>query len=118
MNLYRALLRMAPRRLRDKHGREMEELFRATLADAATRGLMARLSAWSRATADIVSAAAREPRLRWTRRSRVGLPREGRPLMISSDFRYAYRSLSRQKLGTGLVIGMLALGIAANVAVF
>ena len=38
--------------------------------------------------------------------------------MIGTDIRYAYRSLSRQKLGTGLVIGMLALGIAANVAVF
>lgn len=118
MNLYRAILRMAPRRLRDKHGREMEELFRAALADAAARGRIATLSAWSRATTDIISAAAREPRLKWTRRSRVGLPRERRPFMISSDIRYAYRSLSRQKLGTGLVIGMLALGIAANVAVF
>ena len=38
--------------------------------------------------------------------------------MIGSDIRYAYRSLTRQKLGTGLVIGMLALGIGANVAVF
>ena len=38
--------------------------------------------------------------------------------MIGSDLRYAWRSLSHQKLGTGLVIGMLALGIGATVAVF
>lgn len=39
-------------------------------------------------------------------------------MMIGSDIRYALRSLSRQKVGTGLVVAMLALGIAANVAVF
>jgi putative ABC transport system permease protein len=38
--------------------------------------------------------------------------------MIGSDLRYAWRSLSHQRLGTGLVIGMLALGIGATVAVF
>ncbi len=38
--------------------------------------------------------------------------------MIGSDIRYALRSLSRQKVGTALVVAMLALGIAANVAVF
>jgi predicted permease len=38
--------------------------------------------------------------------------------MLGSDLRYAWRSLSHQKLGTGLVVGMLALGIGATVAVF
>ena len=38
--------------------------------------------------------------------------------MIGSDIRYALRSLSRQKFATGLVLAMLAMGIAANVAVF
>jgi predicted permease len=38
--------------------------------------------------------------------------------MIGSDIRYAFRSLSCQKFATGLVLGMLAIGIAANVAVF
>ena len=38
--------------------------------------------------------------------------------MIGSDVRYVLRSLSRQKVGTALVVAMLALGIAANVAVF
>ena len=38
--------------------------------------------------------------------------------MLASDIRFAVRSLSRQKFATGLVLAMLALGIAANVAVF
>ena len=93
----------------------MEELFRATLTDAAARGRLAALSVWMCAFLDVGFSAARASRQQWTRRSRVGLPSERRTLMISSDIRYAYRSLSRQKLGTGLVIGMLALGIGANV---
>ena len=38
--------------------------------------------------------------------------------MFGSDFRYAWRALTHQKLGSGLVVLMLALGIGANVAVF
>ena len=38
--------------------------------------------------------------------------------MLGSDIRYALRSLIRQKFASGLVVAMLGLGIAANVAVF
>ncbi|MGH9331877.1 MAG: ABC transporter permease, partial [Vicinamibacterales bacterium] len=38
--------------------------------------------------------------------------------MVTSDVRYALRSLARQKTATALVLLMLSLGIAANVAVF
>jgi predicted permease len=38
--------------------------------------------------------------------------------MLGSDIRYALRSLNRQRGATALVIFMLALGIAANIAVF
>ena len=38
--------------------------------------------------------------------------------MFGSDLRYAWRALTHQKLGSGLVVLMLALGIGANVAVF
>jgi hypothetical protein len=38
--------------------------------------------------------------------------------MVGSDIHYALRSLRRQPGGTALVVCMLALGIAANVAVF
>ena len=45
-------------------------------------------------------------------------PVERRVLMLGTDLKYTFRSLARQKLSTALVVGMLALGIAANVVVF
>jgi putative ABC transport system permease protein len=39
-------------------------------------------------------------------------------MMLGSDFHYALRSLSRQKAASALVVAMLSLGIAGNVAVF
>jgi hypothetical protein len=56
----------------------------------------------------------------WSRRSTpltISID-ERNTLMVGSDFRYALRSLGRQKSATALVVFMLALGIAANVAVF
>jgi predicted permease len=38
--------------------------------------------------------------------------------MLSTDLKYTVRWLGRQKFSTGLVAGMLAIGIAANVVVF
>ena len=38
--------------------------------------------------------------------------------MVGSDFRYAWRALTHQRLGSALVVAMLALGVGANVAVF
>ena len=118
MNPYRALVRLAPRRLRDKHGAEMEALLRDRFSAAGEHGRAAIIVASARALLDIVSSHSDDIRYRWRRRGRVGLPRERKPLMLGSDLRYAWRSLSHQKLGTGLVIGMLALGIGATVAVF
>jgi len=118
VNGYRLLLRFAPRRLREKHAAGMEAIFRDRLADAHTQGHVAAGLVWIHAARDIVSAIAQDLIQNWRRRGRVGRPRERRTVMIGSDIRYAYRSLTRQKFGTGLVIGMLALGIGANVAVF
>ena len=53
MNGYRLLLRLAPRRLRDRHAAEMEAMFRERLADASERGALAVAAAWCRAAADI-----------------------------------------------------------------
>ena len=118
MNLYRLLLRLAPRRLREKHGREMEAMFRGQLADARRRGRIAGALVWYHALADIVGAMPRNLIHHWRRRGRVGVPRERRSLMIGSDIRYAWRSLNHQRFGSFLVIGMLALGIGSTVAVF
>ena len=51
--LYRLLLRLGPRALRQRHGEEMEELFLLRRDEARTRGLHAGVAAWARAVADL-----------------------------------------------------------------
>jgi predicted permease len=114
--LYRALLVLAPRRLRREHATDMEELFAERLAAARPNGRAAAARVWVRAAADLLHA-----RLRSGRAERVPLTvyiDERTTTMIGSDFRYAWRALFRQRGASALVVLMLALGIAANVAVF
>jgi predicted permease len=118
VNAYRLLLGLVPRRLRDKHGREMEAMFRARLADASLHGRIAVAAVWCHALTDIAGAMPGNLIHLWRRRGRVGVPHERRSLMIGSDIRYAWRSLNHQRFGSLLVIGMLALGIGSTVAVF
>ena len=111
--VYRALLRFAPRKLRETHADEMEALFMERWSES--RG--ASVSVWASAILDLARA-----RLRDQRRA-VRLPWEPRTKarrtdMIGHDLRYALRSLLRQRLAGALVVAMLALGLAANVAVF
>ena len=118
MRAYRLLLRLAPPRLREKHGAEMEAMFRHRLAEARRRGALAAVVVWYHAITDIIASIPRNLVQHWQRRGRVGPPRERRSLMIGSDIRYAWRSVNHQRLGSVLVIGMLALGIGSTVAVF
>jgi putative ABC transport system permease protein len=114
--LYRALLRLAPAPLRDRHADEMETLFAERLDEARPGGWPAVARAWLFGAADLLHARAAA----WTRPNTpltVGID-ERNAFMIGSDFRYALRSLARQKSASALVICMLSLGIAANVAVF
>ena len=114
--LYRALLRLAPAPLRDTHANEMEALFAERLDEARRIGPSAVARTWMHGASDVLHARAAS----WARR---GTPltiaiEERNALMVGSDSRYALRSLGRQKSATALVICMLSLGIAANVAVF
>ena len=118
MNGYRLLLRLAPRRLREKHGAEMEAMFRERLAEARGRHALAAATVWCHALTDIVRSIPHNLIDGWRRRGRVGIPQERRSLMFGSDIRYAWRSLNHQRFGSLLVIGMLALGIGSTVAVF
>jgi predicted permease len=113
--VYRCLLWVAPARLRARHGHEMEELFLHALEDARQRDAAA-VVVWVQAVRDLVAARVRS----LLRRDRLIVPSADsrRTSMLGSDIRYAFRSLARQKASALLVIGMLALGIAANVAVF
>jgi predicted permease len=114
--LYRAFLPLAPRRLRGRHGVDREELFTERLAAARARGSGAAAAVWLRAISDLMRA-----RLASWQPERVPLTvfiDERTGLMVGSDVRYAWRALLRQRGATTLVVLMLALGIAANVAVF
>jgi len=112
---YRRLLRLAPRRLRDRHGSEMEDAFAETWADARARGGLATVVVWLRSTWDLLHARMRRrtrPYRRTTRFSRE------RWLVPWIELRTALRSFRRQKVATTLVVTMLSLGIAANIVVF
>jgi predicted permease len=113
--IYRLLLRLAPRRLRARHADEMEALFLEALAHPDTvRGGAA--GAWVSAAWDIVRARVSSI---FHRRSTVPrLPVERHSIMFGTDLRYTLRWLARQKLSTSLVVGMLSVGMAANVVVF
>jgi predicted permease len=114
--LYRVLLRLAPRRLRDIHGGDMAELFAERLAAARAGGPLAIAGVWTRALSDLVHA-----RIASWSPGHVPLTvaiDERKSLMAGSDIRYAWRALLRQRGASALAVLMLALGIAANVAVF
>jgi predicted permease len=114
--LYRALLVLAPRRLRDAHGADMAELFAERLAAARARGTLASAAVWMRAISDLLRA-----RITSWSPDRVPLTvaiDERTSFMAGSDIRYAWRALVRQRGASVLAVLMLALGIAANVAVF
>jgi len=114
--VYTVLLRLAPASLRARHAAEMEALFLDTLAAARVRGRGPAAVAWGAAIVDLVAARGRS----W-RRARVRAatrPSERQASMLGSDVRYALRSIVQQKGAATLVVLMLALGIAANVAVF
>jgi putative ABC transport system permease protein len=112
------LVCLAPRHLRERHGAEMAELFADAVERARARGRLAVALVWIGAALDIAAVWPHELSRRRRQRGRIGIPDQGRPIMLGSDIRFALRSLSRQKFATGLVVAMLAIGIAANVGVF
>jgi predicted permease len=117
VRLYRALLRIAPGSLRDGHADEMAALFADRLAAAHMRGIAAVLRVWASGLVDLCRARVGS----WLDSPTVSLTipiDERKGFMLGSDMRYAWRSLGRQRGSTALVVLMLALGIAANVAVF
>ena len=113
--LYRRMLRLYPPAFRARYGGAMEELFAELLEDSKARrrpfGVLAV------AVAGLLDGARRAV---VERRRDARARRRGEPTMTSwlSDLRYALRSFSRQPGTTALVVAMLAIGVAANTAVF
>jgi predicted permease len=113
--LYRTLTRLAPARIRRRHGAEMEAMFLEALEAAriSGRGVAA---AWTAAAWDLLRARLHHAVRR--RRDVPGIPHERRTIMFGTDLKYTLRWLSRQKTSTALVVGMLGVGMAANIVVF
>ena len=115
VRLYRLLLAVAPRRLRDRHAGEMQALFAEALDEARARGPAAVSAVWMHAILDVFLARVRDL---CCERSVPHLDEPRRAVMLSTDLKYACRWLLRQKFSTALIAAMLALGIAANVVAF
>jgi putative ABC transport system permease protein len=115
---YRALLRLLPRRLRDTHGHEMEELFVYELARARRDGGLAVIRVWLSAFFDFVTRAAYEHWRHRGRRPMLAANKEHRMSSLLADLRFAIRTFSRQPGATALVVFTLSLAVAANTAVF
>ena len=113
-SVYRMLLRLGPRRLRERHAGEMEALFELRLGEARRRSAFATLAVWLAAAWDLLAASMRRTR----HRSFPSPSVERRPSMLGTDLRYTFRWLARQKASSALIALMLALGIGANVVVF
>ena len=113
--VYRAILRLCPRPLREQYGADMCATFDALVDEAAARGLVAVLIVLAGEVWDVAAAAAgarigeRRAR-RAARRTPVGA--------VFQDVRYAIRLLRRQPAFAAVAIVTLALGIGANTAVF
>lgn len=116
MRLYRLALHLLPDELRERSGDEIAELFRNELDRGRAVGPLAAFAVVVSAFADL---ARRAPYERWRRRGRPA-PQHRGPRMPSfiPDLRFAIRSSARQPGATALVIGTLALAVAANTAVF
>ena len=116
MQAFRVALRLLPPAVRERYGDEMEAEFRDELVRARGSGRFAALGVIASAFFDL---ARRAPYERWRRRGRPALqPRGHRMPSFVSDLRFAVRSSTRQPGATALVIGTLALAVAANTAVF
>jgi len=115
--LYRVALRSLPRSLVDDYGDEMEELLHRELRRARdTGGVLAVAVTVVTAFADVARRAAYE---HWRRRGRPRTqPKRKHMPSFVPDLRFAIRSSTRQVGATALIVGTLALAVAANTAVF
>lgn len=109
---YRVLLHLFPRGFRERHGADMEELFVESLHGAGSRARAARV--WAAAGADLLL---RAPIEHWRGWTPITSPVR-RSFMLTHDVRYALRAFRRQPAIMGMVVGMLALGVASNTTVF
>jgi predicted permease len=112
--LYRVLLRLLPRELRERFGRDMEGLFLVRLGEA--RSPAGRAWVWLRAICDVVGVALGEA-MTTMMTTMTGKGGGGMGSWMQ-DVRYALRTLRRAPALTVLIVGTLALGIGTSTATF
>jgi predicted permease len=118
LRTYRLALRTLPAEFRAAYGHEMETLLRDEVERARIRGVLAVALVYLSAFTDLLR---RLPYEHWRRRGRPApVPPHGvnRMTSVAADLRFAVRSSLRQPGATALIIGTLALAVAANTAVF
>ena len=115
LRAYRALLHVLPREMRDRDGPEIDALFLEDAIAARRRSVVAFLGFCAASAWDVLR---RSPYEHWRRRGRHQAREEEMMRSLISDLRFAMRSFGRQPGATALIILTLALGVAANTAVF
>src|SRR5262249_59070440 len=115
---FRALLWLYPRAFRETYAEDMEVLFVDRLRE--NRAPVARAKFWLRTSSNIALTACAECWARRHSRALTQSPKKTGETMsgLLHDARYAFRLLRRQPSFAVFVILTLAVGIAANSAIF
>jgi predicted permease len=112
--MYRLLLRLLPRPRRDQFGAEMAAVFAEQRRGAGPvrAGLL-----WMKESAGMVRFSAREWLAR--ARARLGWPYHRRPGgRFANELRWAWRSVRARGWRAAMIVGLLAVALAANTLVF
>lgn len=117
---YRVLLRLLPRRRRERYGAEMAAVFAEVRAQARReRGLAGVAVAWMKEMRDVVRSGIRQRLGRQT--SAPGNPRRlwpGRGPGLLAEIQWAWRGVRSRGARAVLIVGLLAVALAANTVLF